>query len=91
MITPRDIDYVARLAPLAQLLELLGDKFIFDGDNTEQPVRRPEVFESAARDLWEVFYYLSTRMADEVGHLTPQDWPDSYFEELAAMAREARA
>ena len=90
MITQRDLDYVERLAPLAQLLELLGDKFIFDGDNTEQSVRRPEVFESAARDLWEVFHYLSNRMADEVGHLKPQDWPESYFEELAAMAREAR-
>ena len=63
MITDRDLDYVERLAPLAQLLELPGDKFIFDGDKAEQPVRRPEVFESAARDLWEVFYYLSGRMA----------------------------
>jgi hypothetical protein len=38
-----------------------------------------------------VFYYLSGRMADEVGHLNQKDRPKSYFEEMAAMAREARA
>ena len=32
MITERDIEYVERLAPVAQLLELLGDKFVFDGE-----------------------------------------------------------
>jgi hypothetical protein len=90
MITPRDIEYVDRLAPLAQLLELLGETFVFDGGKTEQPVRRPEVFEATARDLWEVFFYLRNRLSDEAGHLKPQDWPESYFEEMARMARGAR-
>ena len=89
MITPRDIEYVERIAPVAQLLELLGEAFVFGEDQPKPSVRRPEVFEVAARDLWEVFSYLRTRLADEAGHLTAQDWPESYFEELAGMARES--
>lgn len=89
MITPRDIEYVERIAPVAQLLELLGEAFVCGEDQPGQLVRRPEVFEATARDLWEVFYYLRTRLADEAGHLTPQDWPESYFEELKNMARDA--
>lgn len=87
MITKQDLRYVERLAPVAQLLELLGDAFTFDGG---QIVRRPEVFESAAQDLWEVFYYLQGRMADEAGHPERREWSESYFEAMAAMARGAR-
>ena len=90
MITDRDLRYVERLAPVAQLLELLGEAFVFGEDQPKQAVRRPEVFEATARDVWEVFYYLRTRLADEAGHLTAQDWPESYFEELAGMAINKR-
>ena len=91
MITERDITYVDRLAPVAQLLELLGDAFDCTGLTPAQPARRPEVFEATARELWEVFHYLHARLSDEAGHLTAQDWPESYFEDLASMAREHRA
>jgi len=91
MITERDIAYVDRLAPVAQLLELLGDAFDCTGDAAGRAVRRPEVFETMAGDVWEVFHYLRTRLADEAGNLVVRDWPETYFEELAAMAREHRA
>lgn len=90
MITLRDIEYVERIAPVAQLLELLGDKFLFEGEEKAGTlVRDQNVLEYSARGLWEVFYYLRARLEDEVGQTAPEERPREYFEELETGARDA--
>ena len=91
MITPRDIHYIERLAPVAQLLELLGSRYVFEGERAGPLVRDADVLETAGRELWEVFYYLRDRLGDEMRRPDAATLPDDYFEEVAALARELSA
>jgi hypothetical protein len=77
MISHRDVSYVAKLAPVAQLLEMLG--------HLDQPaVRSPEVYLAMAQDVWKTYWYLSARLNDElVGGVASNE---QYFEELEQMA-----
>lgn len=82
MITHRDINYVGKLAPMAQLLEMLG--------HLDQPlVRSPDVFTTMSRELWEVYWYLNARLYDELlGCACPGEDP-SYFDDMARRSKEA--
>jgi hypothetical protein len=88
MITARDLRYVERLAPVAQLLELLGDKYVFEGEKAGPLVRDSDVLETASRELWEAFFYLRDRLGDEMKGKEASVFSEDYFEEAAALARE---
>lgn len=82
MITQRDLQWVSKLAPVAQLLEMLG--------GLDQPsVRSGEVFQAMARDVWEAYWYLSARMNDELVGLAQDARGDEYFEAVERRARKA--
>ncbi|WP_243311490.1 hypothetical protein [Fundidesulfovibrio agrisoli] len=82
MITYRDISYLSKLAPVAQLLELLGQQ--------EHPaVRSPEVFLSMARDIWEVYGLLSSRLSDEAACRDEALYGAHYYDRLEMRVREA--
>ena len=82
MITDRDISYLSKLTPVAQLLELLGQQ--------EQPsVRSPEVFLSMARDLWEVYGLLSSRLSDEAVCRDEALYGPHYYDRLEGRVRAA--
>ncbi|MHC1791786.1 hypothetical protein [Solidesulfovibrio sp.] len=91
MITKCDLRYVERLAPVAQLLELLGDKYVFEGEKAGPLVRDSDVLETAGRELWEIFFYLRDRLGDEINRKDASGYSDDYFEETAALARELSA
>ncbi|MFP5238940.1 MAG: hypothetical protein ACLGQW_03825, partial [Acidobacteriota bacterium] len=75
MITDRDISYLGKLAPVAQLLELLGQQ--------DQPaVRSQEVFLSMARDIWEVYGLLSSRLNDEINCGDEAVYGPHYYDRL---------
>lgn len=82
MISQRDLHWVSKLAPVAQLLEMLG--------GMDQPsVRSGEVFQSMARDVWEAYWYLSARLSDEFVLLSDDKKDDEYFEGLERRARKS--
>jgi len=81
MITHRDINYVGKLAPMAQLLEMLG--------HLDQPVvRSPDVFASMSKDLWEIYWYLNARLYDELLGCACAGDDAGYFE---AMEKRSKA
>jgi hypothetical protein len=80
MIAQRDLAWVSRIAPIAQLLEMMG------GDG-QCDVKTLEVFQVMARDLWEAYWYLSARMNDEILE-QEVNCPDTmYFENMEKMAK----
>ncbi|WP_243366768.1 hypothetical protein [Fundidesulfovibrio soli] len=82
MITDKDISYLGKLAPVAQLLELLGQQ--------EQPaVRSPEVFLSMARDVWEVYGLLVSRLNDELTCRDDSINSAHYYDRLEGRVRAA--
>lgn len=82
MITQRDVSYASRLSPVAQLLEMLG--------NMDQPsVRSPDVFMSMARDIWEVYWYLSARLNDELVEGGCATYGEDYFNDVERRAKKA--
>jgi hypothetical protein len=91
MITQRDIDYVAKIAPVAQLLELFAEKIQFYGGKDPSPAREPEVFEEMAGTLWGVFTYLRERLEDEKGVGCNEHRSESYFRQLDAKAKDVMA
>ncbi|WP_243359510.1 hypothetical protein [Fundidesulfovibrio terrae] len=81
MITQRDISYVGKLAPVAQLLEMLG--------HLDQPgVRSPEVFLSMSREIWAAYLFLSARLNDEMLGGTGENTSEHYFSQLEQRVRE---
>lgn len=75
MITQRDVAYVGKLAPVAQLLEMLG--------HLDQPgVRSTEVFLAMSREVWAAYQYLSCRLSDELLDSGCENRDESYFGEL---------
>ena len=81
MITDRDIAYLGKLTPVAQLLEMLGQL-----DNPE--VRSPEVFLSMARDVWEVYGLLSRRLNDEMLCPDAEIYGAQYHDRIEKRTRE---
>jgi hypothetical protein len=81
MITPRDLRHVAKLALMAQMLEMLG--------NEDKPaVRCPDVFASMSQELWQVFLYLKARLHDELFASQPSAADHHYQRELEVRTRE---
>ena len=80
MISQRDIFWVSRLAPMAQLLEMMGDA-------DEASVRSGEVFGVMARDLWETYWYLSARLNDECLGMPSEECDEKYFDMLERVSR----
>ena len=82
MITYNDIGYIEKIAPVAQLLEMLC--------HMDQPaVRSPDVLVSMSKQLWEVYWYLNTRLHDEVLGCACANGDASYFEEVEKRSRNA--
>ena len=82
MITLKDIVYVGKLAPIAQLLELLG--------HLDQPtVRSPDVFAAMSKELWEIYWYLNARLHDELLGCPCTSEDDGYFEETERRSKNA--
>lgn len=82
MITQRDVSYVGKLAPVAQLLEMLG--------HLDQPaVRSPEVYLSMAREVWAAYWYLSARLNDELLSAPGEKQDPQYFTELEQRVRSS--
>ncbi|GFK92356.1 hypothetical protein NNJEOMEG_00181 [Fundidesulfovibrio magnetotacticus] len=82
MITHRDVTCLNKLAPLAQLLEMLG--------GIEQPaVRTPEVFLAMSRDVWRVYWFLSARLGDELLAHSGAPCDDAYFAALERRVEQA--
>lgn len=80
MISERDMLWVSRLAPLAQLLEMMGN-------SEEGGVRSVEVYGVMARDLWETYWYLNARLSDECHGMPPELCDDEYFDKLEKISR----
>lgn len=79
MVVQRDVSYVSKLAPVAQLLELLGQ--------LDQPaVRSPEVFLAMSKEVWVAYQYLSARLNDEMLSGSGEVRDESYFIELERRA-----
>ena len=82
MITNHDITYVGKLAPVAQLLELLG--------HLDQPVvRSPDVYAAMSKELWEVYWYLNARLHDELLGCASVSGDADYFEEMEKRSKKA--
>lgn len=75
MITHRDVSCLNRLAPVAQLLEMLG--------HLDQPaVRTPDVYLAMSRQVWAAYWYLSARLNDELVAMPGEAPDDAYFDDL---------
>ena len=82
MITVKDVACIEKLAPVAQLLEMLGT---FE----QGSVRSPDVFSAMARDVWRIYWYLGARFNDEMfgGMYDPPD--DVYYHEVRNRVERA--
>ncbi|WP_027190776.1 hypothetical protein [Fundidesulfovibrio putealis] len=79
MVVQRDVSYVSKLAPVAQLLEMLG--------HLDQPVvRSPEVFLAMAKEVWVTYRYLSARLNDEMLSAPDDKRDDHYFDDVERRA-----
>lgn len=79
MLTQRDAAYVTKLAPIAQLLEILG--------HLDHPsVRSPDVFLAMSREVWATYVYLSARLHDEMLDPSGEARDEAYFLDLERRA-----
>lgn len=72
MINARDAACIEKLAPVAQLLEMLGQY-------SHEGVRSSDVFTSMAKDVWRVYMYMSARFTDEMLGGAFDSHDDEYF------------
>lgn len=75
MITAIDAACIEKLAPVAQLLELMGQY-------SHEGVRSSDVFTSMAKDVWRVYMYLSARFSDEMLGGAFESHDEDYFREM---------
>ena len=81
MVTHRDLYYVGKLAPVAQLLEMLG--------HLDQPaVRSSEVFLAMSREIWAAYWFLSARLNDEMLGVPDETTSDRYIAALEQRVRD---
>lgn len=82
MITAVDSVSIEKLAPVAQLLEMMGQY-------SHEGVRSSDVFTSMAKDVWRVYLYLSARFSDEMVGGAFESHDEEYFRKMKERVDKA--